>query len=154
MFSLLTLATLLLATTSTLELNAGGKSKDDETVAYTDLGRDQGLYEGIIKEENTQTAVSKISFAGQTSLDGIKKESDNSCNQITLADIKSISVINPLFESKRHIDREYCLVRVRTQNDYTEDLLMPRHVVICGQAINSKIKKSWALRTVQQIIID
>jgi hypothetical protein len=151
MLSLLTLTALLLATIGSLELNAGGKTKDDETVLYTDLGRDQGIYAGIIIEENSETKVTKLSFAGQTSLDGIKKESDSSSNQISLSDIQSIQVIDPLFESKRHPEREYCLVKICTKNECIENLLMPRHLVICGQAVHSKIKKSWSLRTIKKI---
>jgi hypothetical protein len=151
MLSLVTLTTLLLATTGSLELNAGGKAKDDETITYTELGRDQGIYEGTVIEENSETEVTKLSFAGETSLDGIKKESDSSSNQITMADINSIEVIDPLFESKRHPEREYCLVRICTKNECIENLLMPRHLIICGQAVSSRIKKSWALRTIKKI---
>jgi hypothetical protein len=150
MLSLLILIGCLLATT---DLAAGGKAKEDETVAYTELGRNQGLHDGIIIEANAQTAVTQLSFAGETTIDGIKKESDNSHNQINLSDIRSITVIDPLFESKRYPQQEFCLVKIHTTHDYTEEVLMPRHLVICGQAVESHIKKSWALRTLKKIKI-
>ncbi len=150
MLSLIILTGLLLTATNT---NAGGKSKNDETVAYSELGRNQGLYEGTIIEETTETVVTKISFAGDTTIDGIKKESDNSHNQLSLDQIAAIEVIDPLFESKRHQDREYSLVGIETLNGHREEMLMPRHLVICGQAVESNIKKSWALRTIQRIEI-
>ena len=84
--------------------------------------------------EHKNTAVTKISFAGETTIDGIKKEHDSSSNRISLADIKSMHVLDPLHKSERYPKEELARVGVRTTTNAFEELLFPRNLLICAQA--------------------
>ncbi len=133
-------------------LIGGGKPKvDGEDIQYIELGPDQGIYDAILIDGNTTLAITKLSFGGDTTLDGIKKEQDSSSNRIDLADIASIEMLDPLHESKRYPQQEFCKVLITTLNNAEEEMLMPRHLLICGEAKNSGFKKSWSLRTLSTI---
>lgn len=135
-------------------LTAGGKPKNDgEDIQYIELGSDQGIYDAIIVDGNTTLTVTKLSFGGDTTLDGIKKEHDSSSNRIDLADINTIEMIDSLYDSKRYPQQEFCKVLITTLNGAKEEMLMPRHLLICGEAHTSKFKKSWVLRTLSRLTI-
>jgi hypothetical protein len=135
-------------------ITAGGKPKHDgEDIQYIELGSDQGVYEAVVIDGGTQVTVTKLSFGGDTTLDGIKKEHDSSSNRINLADIDSLTMLDPLYDSKRYPQQEFCKVRITTLNGAQEEVLMPRHLLICGEAHTSGFKKSWVLRTLSAITI-
>lgn len=135
-------------------LTAGGKPKNDgEDIQYIELGSDQGIYDAIVIDGDITVPVTKLSFGGDTTLDGIKKEQDSSSNRIDLADIDTIEMLDPLYDSKRYPQQEFCKVLITTLNGAEEEMLMPRHLLICGEAQKSGFKKSWVLRTLSIIEI-
>lgn len=134
-------------------LHAGGKTENDDKIRFIELGSDQGIYDAEIKDGDLVTLVTKFSFGGDTTLDGIKKEHDSSINKINLAEVDSITIIDPLHDSIRYPNQEFCLVRITTINRNSETMLMPRNLLICAESAESKIKKSWALRTLKNIKI-
>lgn len=150
-------ALLLAAALGTTSLIAGGKEKKETDLSaphHVELSPDLGIYKGVVTDGMNHTAVTKISFAGETEIDGIRKESDNSSNRVSLADIVSLEVLNPLHESARYPKQEFARVAVRTTaNDVVEELLFPRHLLICAQSRDSQIKKSWFLHSITNISV-
>ena len=135
-------------------LYAGGKPKTDEdAIKYIELGSDQGIYTADIEDGDVKIHVTKLSFGGDTTLDGIKKEQDSSINKINLGEITTIQMLDPLHDSIRYPQQEFCLVRISTLNGNNETMLMPRNLLICAESAQSRIKKSWSLRTLKSITI-
>lgn len=137
-------------------LSPAGKSKDDNndaTPRHIELGPDQGIYDALITDGDEHVAVTKISFAGDTVLDGVKKEHDNSANRISIADITSLRVLDAVHESIRYPQQEFARVLVTTTTGATEEMLFPRNLMVCGQAKESNIKKSWFIRSLNNINI-
>jgi len=150
------LSALLLAT-ATEHLFAGGQDKknaDDEKIEYVELGSDQGIYNATIQDGKTEIPITKLSFAGETTLDGIKKERDNSTCKISLGEVSRIVIIDPLYISTRYPHIELCCALVTTTSGVTEELLMPRNILICGQDRESKIRKAWPLRKISSIMLE
>ena len=150
------IATIAIATLLTTTAHTGGKEKKDGDNAsphYIELGPDLGIYHGVVTDGTQHTAVTKISFAGETTIDGIKKEHDSSSNRISLADITSLHVIDPMHQSVRYPKQEFARVAIRTTNNAIEELLFPRNLLICAQSKESNIKKSWFLRSLTGIIV-
>jgi len=148
------LAFYFLTLLSSASINSMGKTKEEEQKEgpnYIALRSDQGIYHGIITDDSQRTKVTKISFAGQTTIDGIRKEKDNSVNRVKIAELRLLEVITPLHESKRYPDKEYSEVKVTTLNGNTEYLLFPRLLTICAEAVQSKIEKSWYLYALNNI---
>jgi len=142
---------------SNATLNAGGKSKDadgDEIPHYIELGADQGIYNALVGDSGQVIPVTKISFAGDTTLDGVKKEVDNSTSRINLGEIDSMRVVDPIYPSKRYPGSEFCAVIITTTAGISEEMLMPRDLLICGQDRESKIKKTWPLRKIEAIQLE
>jgi hypothetical protein len=147
---------LLAATCSSFQpLTAGGKPKNDgEDVQYIELGSDQGIYDAMVIDGETTLIVTKLSFGGETTLDNVRKERDSSSTKIDLADIKTIQMLDPLHESKRYPQQEFCRVLITTRTNAEEEVLMPRHLLICAQDTHSGFKKSWVLRTLSVITLN
>lgn len=137
-------------------LNPMSKSKNDDgdaTPHHIELGPDQGIYDALITDGAEHISVTKISFAGDTVLDGVKKEHDNSANRLSLADITSMRVLDPVHESNRYPKQEFARVMVTTTTGAVEEMLFPRNLMICAQAKQSNIKKSWFVRSLNNIQI-
>lgn len=131
---------------------AAGKSKEEKELPYyVDLRSDQGIYNGFILDSDKYIPVTRISFSGQTTLDDVRKETDSSLNRINLGEIRSIRMINPLFESQRYPGKEWCLVGITTLNGSMEQILVRPNLVICAQAQTSGLKKSWVIRTITEL---
>ena len=132
-------------------MHAGGKSeKDEDNTHYIELGRDQGFYRATIEDESI-TPVEGISFAGQTTIDGIRKESDSSLASLSMDQITALTILDPLYVSARYPTMELTAVRVTTTENINEDMLFPRHLSICGQDRTSNIKKTWPIRKIKSI---
>ncbi|MDQ5940379.1 MAG: hypothetical protein QG632_105 [Candidatus Dependentiae bacterium] len=151
---LIILLAALASTAINLDVNAGGKAKEDTEQHWIELGADQGVYNATISDSEQQIPVTKLSFAGDTTLDGVKKESDNSTSRLNLGEVESIQMIDPIYESKRYPQVELCCVAITTTAGVSENMLMPRNLLICGQDRNSKIKKTWALRKIDAIQLE
>ncbi|MDQ5890710.1 MAG: hypothetical protein QG604_584 [Candidatus Dependentiae bacterium] len=152
MFALLLLGTLC-SILANMTMYAGGKAKnsDDETITFISLGTDQGIYKAMITDCNQEIPVTKLSFAGETTLDGVKKEFDNSISKISLSELESIVMLDPLYISKRYPQAEFCAVAITTTSGISEEMLMPRNLLICAQDRESNIRKSWPLRKISAI---
>ena len=154
---LLMLSPLFLTLLSALCLNqalfCGGKPQknDEENASYVEPGQDQGNYFAIIRDNGNDTAVNKLSFAGDTTIKFVKKENDNSNSQISLGEIESIVMVSPLHISKRYPQQELSSVLIKTINGITEEMLMPRNLTICGQARESGLRTAWQLRKIESI---
>jgi len=140
--------TLLSALCVNQALFSGGKPQksDEENASYVEPGQDQGNYRAVIRDNGNDTAVNKFSFAGDTTIKFVKKENDNSNSQISLGEIESIVMVSPLHISKRYKQQELSRVLVTTINGITEEMLMPRNLVVCGQARESGLRTAWQLR--------
>ncbi|MGD1997885.1 MAG: hypothetical protein PVJ92_03150 [Candidatus Dependentiae bacterium] len=137
-----------------LPLNAGGTKNEGDDVdapSYMQLDPDQGIYNGTVYDGQTRVNVTKLSFGGRTEVDNIRKESDNSSNRVKMADITALEMIDPLHESRRYPHKEYSLMRVTMNNGSTEELLFPRHLVLCADSANSQIEKVWFLRAIDGV---
>lgn len=145
---------LLLTLLITFPLNSAGKKEEgeaNENPAYMQLDPDQGIYNGTVYDSSTRVNVTKLSFGGKTEVDGIRKESDNSSNRVKIADLTALEMLDPLHESNRYPNKEYALMRVTMNNGSTEELLFPRHLVVCAESANSQIEKVWFLRSLDGI---
>lgn len=138
----------------TNHISAGGKTKENETEHYIELGIDQGIYNAIINDSEQAIPVTKLSFAGDTVLDGVKKETDNSVSRVSLGEISFIEMLDPIYESRRYPQVELSHVKITTTNGISENMLMPRNLLICGQDRDSKIKKTWCLRKIGSIELE
>lgn len=141
-----------------VNMGEGGKepvstSKTDEP-HFAPLEESEGNYNGTIYDEKTTTKVHELSFFGHTKVGGLRKESDDSFNQLKLSDIKEIQVVNPNYLSNRFKDKDFALIKVITINgNEIPDLLAPRHIVICGIEQGTKIEKAWFLNAINKIVI-
>lgn len=108
-----------------------------------------------IYDESTITEVHDISFFGHTSIGGIRKETDDSTNKLDLGKVKELNIVKSTFESKRFRDREFSLAKVVMANGtLVEDLLIPKHVIICGIDKKSQMERSWFLSKVDKVVIE
>ncbi len=108
-----------------------------------------------IYDETTVTEIQDISFFGHTSIGGIRKEADDSANKLDLGKIQELSIEKSIFESKRFPDGAFCLVKVITRSGaFIEDLLVPRHIIICGIDKKSQMERSWFLNKIDRVVID
>lgn len=108
-----------------------------------------------IYDESTVTEVSDISFFGHTSIGGIRKETDDSTNKLYLGKVKELNIVKSTFESKRFRDREFSLAKVIMSNGtLVEDLLIPKHVIICGIDKKSQMERSWFLSKIDKVVIE
>lgn len=131
--------------------HAGGRANNDsENTHYIELGKDQGIYYAEVADDSI-TSVEGISFAGQTSIDGIRKEEDSSFSRISMDQIATLTVLDPLYTSARYPTMALTSVRVTTTENIHEDMLFPRHLSICGKDRISGIEKVWPLRSIKGI---
>jgi len=146
---------LLSALCCAVSLNPGSKGeKGDEAIHYFDLAPDEGSYKAVIKDGLESIEVTNFSFGGKTSLAGVKKETDKSVSTISLDQISSFFIVDPLFSSKRYQAMELTLVMVTTTSNKSEEMLFPRHLVVCGQDRETGIKKAWPLRKITSIRLE
>jgi len=137
-------------------LTAAGKKDNDSSnsnATHVELAPDEGIYKGVVVDNGTSTMVTKISFAGDTVIDGIKKERDNSSNRVSLADIVSMQILDANHKSRRYKKQEFTRIMVTTTTGAQEELLFPRSLLICAQSQHSGIKKSWFLKDLDGLSI-
>jgi hypothetical protein len=122
--------------------------------SYAPLEEGEGSFEGVIYDESTVSHVKDMSFFGHTTVGGIRKETDDSMNKLDLENIKEIKIINQTFTSKRYADKEFSLVTVINNNNVVStDLLVPKHIIICGVEKDTKMQRSWFLSKLDRILI-
>lgn len=121
--------------------------------SYAPLEEGEGTFSATVVDEQTTAELKEVSFFGHTTIGGIRKENDDSNNRLDLATIAEIRVIQPNYESARFRDKEFTLVRViTTKGAALDNLLVPKHVVICGKDSNN-IERAWFLSKIDKLIL-
>ena len=119
---------------------------------FVALEEGAGSFRATIFDEKSQTKVKDLSFFGHTSVGGIRKERDDSFNELELSKLKKIEVVKVNYQSKRYSDREFILVYVVTsKGKKIKDLLIPKKIVICGIEEDSGIQKAWFISKLDKI---
>jgi hypothetical protein len=136
----------------------GGKSRysTSKEPMFAPLEEKEGSYSGMIIDGRKKTRVRDLSFFGHTTISGIRKENDDSFNNLDFAKIKNITILKQNYESKRYSNKEFSLISVKPVYPKTnvEKFLAPKRIVICGIEKKTGIKKAWWLRKINSIIID
>ncbi len=123
--------------------------------SYAPLEEGENSYSATIYDESTVTEIQGVSFFGHTSIGGIRKDTDDSINKIELGKIKELVVVKSSYESKRFRDREFTLARIVTINDTLEEnLLVPKHIVVCGVDRKSLMERAWFLSKLDKIVVE
>jgi hypothetical protein len=123
--------------------------------SFTPLEEGQEDIEGIIKDENTATHVKHLSFFGHTTVGGIRQETNDAVTKFDLAKIKSITVTQHTYQSKRYPEKDFCLVdKISLEGAVSKDMLVPRHVVVCGIEKGTGDQKAWYLNKLNEVIIE
>src|SRR3990172_12100006 len=113
---------------------------------FAALEEGEGCFKGIVYDEKTTSQLRNISFFGHSSVGGIRKEGDDSVSRLELSKLKEIKIISAHHDSKRYQDKEFVLVAVTMLNGtVVSDLLVPKHIIICGIEQNTQIEKAWFL---------
>ena len=122
--------------------------------SYAPLEAGEGSFCATVYDESTVAEVKDISFFGHTTIGGIRKESDDSMNRLEISKIKEMVVVKRSYDSKRYSDKEFSLVQVVTTDGTTiEDLLVPKHVIVCGIEVKTQMERSWFLSKINKLVM-
>jgi hypothetical protein len=131
----------------------GAKGTLKEPV-YAELEEGEPIFDGRILDEGTVTDVTQLSFYGNTSVGGIRREDNDSVTKIDLEHTQSLKVTQQAFASKRYPQNDFAEVSKATNDGMVvKGLLVPRHIVICGIEKKSGDKKAWFLGTIDELIV-
>ncbi len=148
-FSLLIISTLF------INMGGGGSASLGLEPEFIELRDGEGFYSGKIYDEQSIVDVREISFTGNTSIGGVRKESDDSVNVLDFSIIKEIQILKPDYMSKRFSDKDFMLVAVQYVNDNEKkEFLVPRKVVVCALEAKTGQKKAWLLNKTKKIVIE
>ena len=134
-----------------------GESAQQSTLkepAFAALEEGDESYKGVIKDEGTESRITDITFFGHTTVGGIRQESNDSMTKLDLANLKSLKVLKPTYSSTRYPEKDFCLVQKTTNSGDVEEVLVPRHIIICGIDEQSKDQRSWYLSKIDELIIE
>jgi len=145
-----------LVTTNIIFLQPMGEQKqfsksDDPPYANQEPGIEN--FDAEIRDEGTSTNVEWITFFGHQTVGGIRKEDNDSRTKLNLAQIRSIKVIDPLYQSKRYPTEQFAKIKLIPKAGPSEELLIPQGLVICGRTKEGNIKKSWYLNKIDELIV-
>ena len=122
--------------------------------SYTSLEEEAGYFNGIIIDGSATANVEGISFGGETILKEVRRESDDSSNNLNLAKIKKVEITKPNFSSTRYSEKEFSLVTITTTTDEViKDMLIPRKIVVCAIDGKSRMEKAWFIYKINSITI-
>jgi hypothetical protein len=146
---------LLIASIFLVNLTDGSrKSSVNLEPSFAALEEGEGSFSATIYDESTTSEIKDVSFFGHTNIGGIRKETDDSLNRLEISKINEIRIIKRNYDSKRYSDKEFTLAQVITNNNTVIDnLLIPKHVVICGLESKTQMERSWFLSKVDKIVI-
>jgi len=123
--------------------------------AFAPLHEGEECYDGIVKDETVETRVTQLSFFGHSTLGGIRNDSDDSVTKLDLTNIKSIKIKEASTISKRYPEKDFALIqKVSKTGIVTDDLLLPRHVIVCGIDKATGDEKSWYLNKIDELIVE
>lgn len=122
--------------------------------AFAELEEGSDIIDGIIKDEGTVCEVTQLSFFGHTTCGGIRREADDSMTKLDLSQIKSIKIKQEVYASVRYPEKEFSSIQ-KTSLDgaVTDNLLVPRHVIICGIEKRTHDQKAWYLNKIDELIV-
>jgi len=122
---------------------------------YTPLEDGESSLMATLHDESTATEIQKVSFSGHASIGGIRKENDDSMNKLELGKIRELYIVKSSYESKRFPEREFTLAKVIMANGVlVENLLLPKHIVICGVEKKTQMERAWFLNKINKLVIE
>jgi hypothetical protein len=122
--------------------------------AFTPLEEDAGRFDAKIYDEGTITDVTDFSFSGDAALGGIRSETSEAITKINLESIATIEVLDKgIYNSKRYPNLDLFAIKKISKNGATVELLIPRHVVVCGKEKATQDEKAWYLHKIDKIEI-
>ncbi len=106
-----------------------------------------------VRDENTTTELTNVSFWGSTAVSGICREDNDSVTAIHLAYTQKIKIKQQEYKSVRYPGKELCVVeKTNVDGTVTDGLLMPVKLVICGIEKTTKDEKAWFLGKIDQLV--
>ncbi|MBM3886895.1 hypothetical protein FJ364_03095 [Candidatus Dependentiae bacterium] len=136
--------------------NMGDKNKSTSTndPGFARLAEGEGSFRAIVYDENHEYTLKDVSFFGNTSVGGVRRESDDSLTRLELSKIKELKIIQPHFDSKRFGDKDFVLAEITSRTGAViADLLVPKKLVICGLDEKSGLEKSWFLHKINRLVM-
>lgn len=136
--------------------NMADKEKINTTnePGFARLAEGQGSFRAIVYDESNNYTLRDFSFFGNTTVGGIRRETDDSVTRFELSKLKEIKVLKPHFDSKRFGDKDFLLAEViASTGAVTSDLLVPKKMIICGIDEKSGLEKSWFLQKIDRIVM-
>jgi hypothetical protein len=150
----ITLLASLFFSFSIKSMGDGEKTNTTLEPSFAHLEEGGGSFSAKVYDDNTITELKDLSFFGHTDVGGIRCEKDDSMIKLDLAHLKEIKVLQPGFESKRYSNQEFSLATIIVDNDVVmNDLLIPRHIVICGIEKKTSAEKAWFLNKISRLVI-
>jgi hypothetical protein len=123
--------------------------------SFAPLEEGASSFVATIYDESTVTEIQDVSFFGHTSIGGIRKDTDDSTNKLELGKMRELVVVKSTYESTRFGDREFSLAKVVAANGAVIDnLLIPKHVIICGVEKKTQMERSWFLSKIDKVVIE
>ena len=133
-------------------VSSWGENKEGKgDAAFAPLEEGQEDIQAVIIDGTTKTELKQVSFFGHTTVGGIRSENNSAMTKFDLSNIESLKVINPVFQSKRYQDKEFALVQKVAVGGATEELLVPRNIMICGIEKNTGDEKSWHVHQIGEL---
>lgn len=126
---------------------------------FVSLEEGEDILDATIIDEGTGTEVTEISFSGPITVGGIRCEDNNLVTELNLKEIRSITVIEQAYTSARYADKDFALIQVTwldglvTSDAPCKELLIPRHIVICGIEKGTRAQKACYLSKIDKLII-
>lgn len=122
---------------------------------YVTLAEGQELFCGRVYDEKVVVEMRELSFSGHATIDGLRREDDDSLTMINIADYKEIIIEQQIYQSKRYSDKEFTLISlVSKQDKISKGYLAPRNLVVCGIEKDTNAEKAWFLKKVDRIVIE
>ena len=136
-----------------MRCHAMGESKEAlKEPAFAALNEGDDDIEAVIIDDGKKTELREVSFFGNTAVGGVRRDDDDSMTKLDLTKIKSLKVITPLYQSKRYPEKDFALVRkVAVDGIVTENLLVPRNIIVCGIEKKTGDEESWFLYKIDEL---
>ena len=159
---LVTIALLLVAVN--MDTQSGKRSVDLEP-SFAPLQAGQGSFMAVVHDGSMAVEVEDLSFFGHTSLGHVKSEDNDSVCEFDLAEITTLEVIQPHFDSSKFSDQVFTKISITTlsqaaekSNDApktrtVENLLVPRNIIVCGKERSTGIKRAWFISKINKIVV-
>jgi len=123
--------------------------------SFISLEEGEPSFQATITDGTTSYHVKDLGFGGLTTLKHIRKETDDSSNDLDLAHIALIEIETQNHNSKKHADAEFTLVHITMKNGVkVKNFLIPRLTNVSGIEIRSGIQKGWFINKLNKISIN